>query len=402
MKVRAPLSAVLMVVLGLADQAGQAANPLVELRLRNVTAAEAAVALSRAAGVPVRVVGGGLKPPPDAPRDIVKADDGPQAPSPPRFSFQWSRVPFSQALRELCQRAGLRPGASSDRTEGYALGPAGEGLAPNWRAPNALVFRSARASLLLQAALARRSPSAHFAPVPNAATGGGSLSLEVLAELPGDEGMRVAGIANLSAQDDRGQVLVRTSLSGGASALPHGLLPDEWRGLVSLPAPHTKASRLLWLEGDLLAYAEMEPFRLELPLPKPGAQTRQHRGEAVAMVYWEPDPQPDRSLIPGFGGVNPNLASPSLRVQVMYRRSHLLTDQLPRAVGASGKRYPVERAGHRSASGGNGDLFSTEQSIRLPEVDDPIVSLAWEFVRRSRPVRLTSFRFTNIPLPAAE
>src|SRR5688500_11302021 len=75
-------------------------NPKITLKLKDVTAAEAMAALTRASGHYVSMF--------EWPEGVPPPVKPPGAPSlDQRGSFDWSDVTFSQAMRQLMQRYGL-------------------------------------------------------------------------------------------------------------------------------------------------------------------------------------------------------------------------------------------------------------------------------------------------------
>src|SRR5262249_31614507 len=105
--------AAFVVALGALAAPGAAQNPRLSLKLENLTAADAAARLGEAAGVSLNLAGGGQAgaPAPGAARLQERA------------SFDWTGVTFAQALRQLCERYGLRVGFRN--SAGYPLAPAG-------------------------------------------------------------------------------------------------------------------------------------------------------------------------------------------------------------------------------------------------------------------------------------
>src|SRR3954451_6280871 len=85
---------------------GRSENPRISLKLENVTPAEAAAQLGRAAGLRV-----------DFPGTFGAALPEPAE----RASYDWTNTSFARALRQLCEKYNLRP---SRLPGGYALYPA--------------------------------------------------------------------------------------------------------------------------------------------------------------------------------------------------------------------------------------------------------------------------------------
>lgn len=205
---------------------------------------------------------------------------------------------LSYALRQLCKRYNLRPNRLSSTT--YALFPSLQAPAEPPK-PVGLVEKDG-VRFSLQRIEISSSRRINFGAGPDH-TSPGRMSMSLAGVVLEGEAQRVAGVENVSAKDDLGNLLVSEfhpgyRWNGGGS----GLFPDEWSAHVSLPAPHPRARKLAWVEGDLMVYKTYRQLKVEIPLPLPVGGARKEaygvevevsrfvpalrRQRAIRWVYW--------------------------------------------------------------------------------------------------------------------
>lgn len=374
----------------------RAANPKISLKVQDATAAEAAAALGKAAGIPVELY---------APRGIPAA----AAPAPAgKASFDWSAATFGRALRQLCRQFDLMP---SRRDAGYVLYPSGNAPAPANAKPVGLVEKD---GIRMYATSIRVQDSRYLNFIgPNPMFGGGGLYLSVSAEMDDRDPELIAGIENASAKDDLGNLLVSEQQPRfiGGEVYNNSRYPDEWSGSLSLPMPHPKATKLLWVEGDLMAYRASKPFTVEVPLPYEGKSARKQVGDVLVVVSGyrqipKPEDPGDEADLPGpRGGQDDQDYGPSFRTRIFAPLGARIASRTgggyglpPTAVGASGKTY---RAANWRGWGTSSDnqMMVYNSTWVFPGMDEKPVKLVWDLVVKDEPVRLFSFHMADIPLP---
>jgi hypothetical protein len=366
-------------------------NPKVSLKLDNATLTEAAAQLSKASGIQVEVyqpeLPAGAQPRPMPAQDV-------------RASFAWSNITFGRALRQLCDTYNVRP---NRRIGVYLLHPSFAAAAGPPPKRVGLVEKNGM-RLFARSVYIHESRGANFIG-DNPPFNNSQLSLQISCELGDGDAETIAGVQNVTAKDDLGNLLAsqeRASYGGYSD----GAYPDEWTGGVSLPSPHPKAKKLQWLEGDLMAYQSVKALRVELPLPEPGRNARKQVGEMIFVVsQYQPAAREadEEEGLPRIG-LNAQRSGPSMRVRVYTPVSGIASRSgwgyQPVMAGATGKLYTPNM---RSSSGwGNGQFQLSDMSLVFPSGDDQPVKLIWDLVERSEPVKLFSFRMTDIPLPAPD
>src|SRR5262249_34021071 len=188
-----------------------------------------------------------------------------------KTTFDWTDVPFARALRQVCQRYRLHPGA---RPGGYTLYPEPGGApAPGKRVGLVekdgvrLYVRAVSVSMNRRVSFVGDQP-----PFDNS-----SLALDFGGELETGDAATIAGIDNVSARDDTGNVML-SQVGRSSLGSPY---PDEWQGGVSLLGMNPRARKLEWVEGDLMVYKKYQPRRVEVPLPLPAGWARKQEGTAA-------------------------------------------------------------------------------------------------------------------------
>lgn len=359
-------------------QPAAAENPKLTLRVQNATAVEAAAQLTQAAGVPVEV-------------QVPRLPAGAQPPASYRLlqektSFDWNGKTFAAALRDLSGKYQLR---LSRRWGGFILFPGG--AAPSAPEQKVGVTEQQGVKLSVRRVTVRNNRTLDFAGGP-VAQDEQALTLELYAHLGEGDGDRIAGLENVVAMDDRGNLLVGERLGGRASgaALSGSLYPDEWAGAVNLSGAHPRAARLVWIEGDVIAYgsARMQPVDAPLPLPKEGF--KKSVGETTAEVL---------QFEAGSGSSGPASTGPLVTIRV---QSALGTGQetlpVPLLVGASGTLYSPATTTQTARRVGAGMAY--EITGRFAAVAETVKAVRMNVVDRKEPHRLFNFRMQDVPLPA--
>lgn len=371
-----------------------AANPKLMLKLQDVSAAEAVKQLSQAAGVSV----------------TLHEPAGQQAANPARdqkLSFDWNGVTFANALRQVCDKFLLQPNR----------GPVGYVLYPSFQAPLGppakkvgLVEKNG-AKLWLRAVSLNDYRRTDFVNGNN--NGSGSLNLDLTCELGDGDAATIAGIANLSGRDDQGTVLAFDNPQTLNGAYNSALFPDEWVGNVNLPAPHAKAKKLQWVEGDVMGYRGLKTFRVEVPLPLTGKYVRKDAGDMSivvsrfrasgdAAVAGDDDdveglPKPPFAVQQGGASVRVRVYTPQPGSRVGSAQGAGSWTVQPYMVGSSGKIYQSSRV--QSTGWGDAQHSVSDSVFLFPAMQDQPAKLVWDLVERPDPVKLFTFRMTDIPLP---
>ncbi len=377
----------------------RADNPKLAIKVEKATAAEAAAALSKAAGVRVRLFFQ-----PEAP-NAKPAEEPPEYRE--RSDFDWTGVTFARALRQLCEKYGLRPWRQPGGD--YLLHQSGRGGGP---APK-LVGLYERNGVRVHATGVQFYENRSVSFVEGQADWGhAQLSLQLAAQLGDGEGDTVAGVENVTGKDDLGNVVAADPNRG----VYHGSgsqYPDEWQGGVSLSLPHPKAKKLQWLEGDLMVYRSIRPLRVELPLPLSEKRVRKDVGDVAILVseYRPAEKAEADDLEADFPGAHlfgrgARGRGPSVRVRVAVPAAARLALRNagqswgfpPHCIGASGRSYPAQQLGGSSSS--DGLVMVYDMTWAFP-MDEPPAKLVWELVERSDPQKILTFRMNDIPLPGA-
>ena len=371
---------VLLLSAALVRSAG-AANPKITLNLEAVTAREAVAALSKAAGIPIQF----YTPPPGIPLQ-------PQPALEEKATFDWKAVPFAQALRQLAQKYHLTPQPIPGPA--YILNP---GQVPQPAAVRRVgLAEKAGMRLFVRQLGVEYRRSVNF-------EGGqefespGSMNLTLGVEWESGDTAHLAGVANLVAKDDLGNLLFHDHFGPARVRGSSGTYPDEWSSWLSLPAPHPRAKKLLWLEGDLLIYKHYKPVRVEFPVEEKGT-TRQVGDATIELRRVEVRPaNPNPAQIQGDPGqevtVDAGVFVPS-GSQLSPTGGGLQFGLT--LVGASGKGYSFGSGGGGGGGGAEGARYNLNYRFIVQE---PIVAVRFHLEEKSEPEKLLSFRLTNVPLP---
>lgn len=353
----------------------------VTLSLDNVTAAEAVEALGKAAGVPVQLAPGNRGEGGKAPGGQDRAE---------RASFSWAGLSFGKALRQVCQKYGLMPNRASGAYVLYPFfgappGPAGRRVG---------LVEKEGAHLFLRSLSVSSSRGLRFVGGPENFDYT-SMALEVGCELDVLDADTIAGLDNVVARDNLGNLLTAEQqfLQRGYWG---GQFPDEWVGSVNLSAPHPRARSLQWIEGDLLAYKSLRQLRVEVPLPLPDQGARRQAEEVtVEVVRFGPPPKN------GDGADAP--AGPN-SFWLLQARLHVPPGSrlaspggywtcTPMMLDAAGKAY----AGGAATGGEEGGVQEMTSYIQAGQ--EKPARLVFNLVGKARPEKLFSFRMQDVPLP---
>jgi hypothetical protein len=217
--------------------------------------------------------------------------------------------------------------------------------------------------------------------------------------MDGDAASMVA-VENLAAADNRGGVLV--SVNPLSSAVSHDGYPDEWWKEIRLTGLQPRATKLKWLEGDLVVRPLGESQRCEVPLPLPEGGVRRQVG-AITIEFLKLQPGGQRAVV---NEEERRRDGPILHGRLTYPDGMEFASlngapggPAPVLLGASGRRYAPD--GPMSLERTEGENRIAEVTYRYPAIAEPLVSVALAFAEREPPRSLGSFRIADIPLPAA-
>lgn len=362
----------------------RADNPKVAVKVQDVPLGEALKKLTEATGIPIDLSAGHL--------------------AAERVTFDWSSATLGRALRDLCARFNLQPNRNGSRYMLYLTGgaPAGKPVG---------VVQKNGVHLSVRSASVNENRHVNFAGA-GASYSNSSLNLQVAAEIPNGDGDTVAGLDNVVARDDQGNTLQSPNQSGSHYGGYSNQFPDEWVGSLHLGSPHPKAKKLQWVEGDLMVYKHVKQHRAEIPLPLPARSFRREVGSLLIVasrfqVIPKAEDEGDEADLPGprFARQNQDFGH-SVRIRVFTPVGARFSSRAggwglpPVAVGESGKTYPGSTfRGGGSSSDGQWQVSDT--TWIFPGMAENPVKLVWEIVEKSEPVKLFSFRMSDIPLPDA-
>src|SRR5262249_48336865 len=157
-----------------------------------------------------------------------------------------------RALRQLCARYHLEPVPAIG---GYCLNPARAPGAPAPPPAPVGLFEKPGVRMFARSIAIYQNVSRQMQFPLGVADlqGNSSMSLSVEGLWPEGDGEAVAGVENVTAMDDLGNLLQSNPRNGGFGLFFHssGTFPDEWTAEISFPGPHSRARKLRWVEGDL-------------------------------------------------------------------------------------------------------------------------------------------------------
>ena len=360
--------------------AAAANNPRIKLKLQRATPAEAAAALSRVSGEKVEYQ------PPDRPMDKPVAD--PDGAVPERADFDWNDLSFARALRQVSDRFNLAV-ARDWPGRGYLLQTRGPNPRPkpSEKFPGFVETKGYRFWVTQLSMESRRNANFRDDQPQMGAGATGRLQLQILTELPEGDVEPVVGLGNVTARDDTGNLLLMEVLFPAGYRLPRrgNAFPDIWDESVHLSAPHPRAKRLVWVEGDLIAHTANQDRALMVPIPVPAEPASRQLGEAtvenlklerratgteIRLTYSVPR------------GDGPLIARTDLELAL---------------VGASGKQYDSRGGGAQGSTREGRTIWDMTYTIDTGK--DPVTQLILKRTERSKPVTIAHFRMQNIPLP---
>ena len=366
------LSAATLLVLAAAP--GWGANPTLSLTLEDVNARQAVEALARASGTQVQIALYPRSADQPVPENVLHLDS--------KTRFDWKGVSFANALRQLCDYYRLQ--AFRDGPDTYTLRPSGSALRPVLPRPRGAGYVEKEGVVFWVPQLyVETRRTVNFRPDPPHVQNTSTLRFQVQLRMKAGDAATIAGIENLRAQDDRGTRLVGQE----TRAFPRPFrdtFPDEWDDHYSLSGPHPSATKLEWLEGDLMVYSRMVPLTAEVPLALPEAGLQRQLGDVSVDVL----------------RIDPVTRALSLRVTVPRPVAfgapppeHGVTATL---IGASGRRYSPTGASQTGQGGQQGMVYNV--NLGFGGLEEATAKLILERTEKGEPRRLLTFRMESIPL----
>lgn len=360
-------------------------NPKISLKIQDMPASEVVKKLSEATGQPIELSANTL--------------------AMEKMTFDWSSATLGRALRDLCTKLNLQPNKKPGG--GYMLYVTGAPPAP--AKPVGLAEKNG-VKLSVRSLSLYESRYVNFAG-PGNSFSSSNLNLQIGAELADGDGETVAGIENINGKDDLGNVLASPNQGGASYGGYSNQLPDEWLGSVTLGAPSPKARKIQWIEGDLMVYKGVKHYKAEIPVPLTAKSVRREAGSMLIVasrfqVLPKGEDEGDEADLPGPKGFNGNQQDfgPSVRVRTYTPVGARFSARNggygtpPVAVGESGRTY----TGNTFRGGGtssDGQWQVSDTTWIFPGMAEKPVKLVWEIVEKSDPVKLFSFRMSDIPLP---
>lgn len=368
----------------------RAENPKISLKLVNVRPSEAVAQLSQATGIKV---------------DLFSSNPAAIPGGEEKLNFDWTDFTFARALRQFCEKLNLRPNRSAG---GYVLYPGFNAAAPAAAKKRVGLVEKSGTKIFARSISVDDRRNKNFAgDQPD--SGQSYLNLQIGAEVEGDA-EAISGISNVIARDDTGNFLSSDPNRNYYGGYGGSLYPDEWTGNINLGAASPRAKKILWLEGDLMAYRIVKPLKIEIPLPITTKSVRKQAGEWLVVVsqYQEAPKKAeddDDEGLPkiGFQAQGQNLG-PTMRIRVYSpNNSRLLSRSgwgvTPVLVDSAGKSYYPSR--NNGSGWSDQQMMLNDNTVTYPTVPPGPCKLVWDLVERSEPVKLCSFRMTDIPLPEA-
>jgi hypothetical protein len=345
------------------------ATPRVTLRLERATFHEALQQLKQATGWDIRGPSG------------EGSEFYEEAPNPTRSSFDWREASLGKVCRDLGEafRAVARyAGPSTLRFEARAPAPSGARLVAVTRTGVTLLAERVEIARILNLESAPSKPNQEcrvrlaFRPTD------------------GDPG-RFHGLNQVRGMDNLGRAFTwdRTELLRPGA--PTEGRPDEWAVEATLKGLDPRATRLTWLEGELLLYREVRRQRVEVPVA--GAKLPHTRADGpVELVISElrqtapgsvqlrvEESWPDVAEVSTTSHNNPNWPYPAVRL-------------------ASGRLARMGGSANASLQDGRRRVVLTCAFEGNPA--DPPVAVVWDLLIKTQPDERLTLRLENIPLGA--
>lgn len=359
-------------------------NPKLTLNVQDATAMQAAAQLSRASGVPVQIQMPNLPTGVSLPSTYRALEE--------KASFKWNGVTFATALRELKARYRLQVSRQWGRFNLYPSGVANS-ASP---AQKVGLVEKAGMQLFVRRVSVRNMRALDFAGGP-ISQDDQSLHLELQADLGESDSDLIAGIENVVAMDDQGNLLTgeRTLARSTSTTLSGTLLPDEWACALNLTGVHPKATRLVWVEGDVLTYKSARTHPFEVALPLTPEKAKKTVGGMVVEVL--------RANVPAGAGAAESTAQLSVSFQVQAPLHSAIMVQglealpLPLLIDATGG-FHAPTSHQQSARSMGGGLVYSITALYAP-VKEEIRTLRLNIPERGEASRAFSFRMKDVPLP---
>ena len=355
-------------------------NPRINLTLKRATPAEACQALSRATGIKFEYV-----PPAASDKPAADLDGG----TTERADFNWSNLSAARALRQLTNQFNLSISPDRDGM-GYTLRSNEPNRRPRMpeKFPGFTEVRGHRFWVPQLTVESRRM--ANFRGNQNMSAPPGHLQLQVTAEVPEGDVESIVGITNLTARDDTGNIMVmepQPPRPGFRPMLGRGRpYNDQWDEFINLTPPNPRATRLVWVEGDLTAYATNQAQALLFEAPFGPLRTPKAIGElTLESLKLESGPERTELRVECSLPFGPEAraARPDLEITL---------------VGTSGKRYDISSTGANGSGRGDRAVWSVNYGFTTK--GDPITQVVVKRTERSQPTLVAHFRMRDIPLPA--
>lgn len=363
--------------------AARASNPQLSLALEEVTCKQALEALTKATGLPFELREPSLPPGAKLPEPYARLQQ--------RRNFTWRNVRLAFALRQLCGEYGLR---ASRYSNSFSFNP---NAGPPVADPPPKISVVKQGMTISPSYIAMSSQRSQNLETGQAADQSTNLNLRLKLQWPEGEPDTVVGFDNVVARDDQGNVLLwNAPFSGSRRPSTSGGYPDEWYDNLSLTDPHPRATKLQWLEADLLVYGVYRPVNLEIPLTDKERIGAKRSGDVEASIQ--------SFEMPKVAQGAPSTAGPTVKSRVVLPQGDRSVgpafgySPAPVLVGASGKLYPSR--GGRTSSNTRQGVTEYELESLYPVISEPIVKAIFPLVERGEPRKLFSFRINDIPLPS--
>ncbi len=363
---------------------GRAAPPTITLTLNQATLPEACAALSEATGLSVKMGA------------VPNFSRKPEPPIPQRESFAWKQATLSRVLRDLCDRFDLTAGQGpGPEVSVYPRWPFEPGVVPppvlevGVAEKNGVRFSIGGIDLQSNRSLALEGPPAE---PPS-----GSMGVTIVCRSEKLDREKVAYLENVVARDDQGTVLVGEVM--GRRGPMFGGFPDEFAFNVRFPAPHPRATRLVWLEAELGAYDQVHPIDIRLALGRePQDLEARPKPLSLEVVSFEQGEPLEGASTAQDGG-------PELRARMAFPLGAVVTTQgmeddrgaWPHLVDSSGKSH---YAFSSSGTGGHKDDLNLWNAIwRFPRLPLPAKEVRFSLAQKLFPHKHADVRLRDIPLP---